>query len=331
MLSFDKGERKIAIIKGGKYNKKILRLSDNDKKVKFEDSDSDSGEEGDEYIESDYPVELVGDDFYKKNMKKRFDRDMKFNQIEQIRKAILKKNPKGLSDEQKKIYKLAITHIVETCKKEVDLDDGILIPLPQKIGNQIEHIYIAGPTGSGKTTWVGEYVKEYKRLFPEQPIWVFSRLNEDVILDKYNVKRIILDKGLIEGEPINASEFLEGNKGALVIFDDIDTIPDQKINKEVHRIRDDLLEVGRHDNVSVLSTGHQLMDYKRTRNLLNEASAVTFFPKSGSQYHITRFLKVYCGIPTEGIKKILALPSRWVTIYKTYPMYVLHQRGAFLL
>ena len=169
----------------------------------------------------------------------------------------------------------------------------------------------------------------YKKYFPKRPIWVLSRLFEDETLDKHNVRRINLDDKLLK-YPLSAKDLVKGD-GALVIFDDIDTIPDKEINKEVHRVRDDLLEVGRHDNISVISTGHQLMDYKKTRNLLNEASAITMFPKSGSQYHITRFLKTYCGLNTSQTKKILDLPSRWVTIYKNYPNYVLYSTGAILL
>jgi len=105
----------------------------------------------------------------------------------------------------------------------------------------------------------------------------------------------------------------------------------KKIADIVRRLRDDLLETGRHEKAYVVAVSHQLLNYKHTRQLLNESTSVTFFPCSGSDYHIKRFLKTYCGLDEANIKKILKLPSRWVTLYKTYPMYVLYEKGCFLI
>jgi len=103
-----------------------------------------------------------------------------------------------------------------------------------------------------------------------------------------------------------------------------------ELNKEVHRIRDDLIQTGRSKNVSVVSTGHQLMDYKKTRNLLTEAHAVVFYPTCGA-YHIERYLKTYAGLSREMIKKILALKSRWIYFHKNFPQYIISQHKAFLV
>ncbi len=318
MLSFTSGNKDIAVIKGGPFKGKVLKINLEEK----EDPD----------IENDYPEDVLPEDFYRMNLDHRYNRDAKFNIIEPIRQAIKSGSKKLIPKSALPLYRKALNEIKQSSKKELILDDGTLIPLPllTKQDKEIEHIYIAGPTGSGKSTWVGKYIELYKKIYKKRPVWVFSRLDADEALDKYKVKRIGLDEGLLE-DPMSAEDFTKGSDGALVIFDDIDTIPNKDINKEVHRLRDDLLETGRHENVSVISTGHQLMDYKKTRNLLNEATAVTVFPKSGSGYHIARFLKVYCGMDKKNIQKIMNLPSRWVTIYKSYPIYVLHEKGAILI
>jgi hypothetical protein len=81
----------------------------------------------------------------------------------------------------------------------------------------------------------------------------------------------------------------------------------------------------------MLITSHLMSNYRETRRVLNEATTVVFFPRSGSTHQIKKFLTTYAGLEKDMIKKILKLPSRWVALYKTYPMFILHERGAFML
>jgi predicted AAA+ superfamily ATPase len=208
--------------------------------------------------------------------------------------------------------------------KEFILHDGTLQQLPNPLTR--DSIYIAGPSGSGKTTYAANYIKQYKRVFKKGKVFVFSRLSEDPALDALGVNRIIINEELVS-DPISPDDL----KNSLVLFDDIDTIPDKNINESVRKLRDDILETGRHQDIYVISTSHQLMNYKHTRTLLNEATSVTFFTKSGSSYHTKRFLKEYCGLGVADIQKILSLPSRWVTIFKHFPMMVLYSSGCYLL
>lgn len=323
ILSLVSGEKKIAVISGGKYNDRIIFLKDSDLK---NDSESDSEEE----YEPQTPNDYIDEDFYKSMFNKRFNRETKFNYIEPIRSALEKKNSSKLPAKLKDYYKKASEELKKKSEKELIIDDGAVFPLPQKITNQVNYIYIAGPSGSGKSSFVSNYAKLYKKLNKNNPVWLFSSVNDDKSLENLDINVIALDDGLLKNGGMESSEFLQKGDGAMVIFDDIDTIKDKDINVEVHRIRDNLLETGRHKNISVVSTGHQLMDYKKTRTILNEATGVVFFPKSGSQYHITRFLKVYCGFSPPQIKKILSLNSRWIFVNKSYPNYVLYQHGAII-
>jgi hypothetical protein len=116
-----------------------------------------------------------------------------------------------------------------------------------------------------------------------------------------------------------------------VIFDDIDAISDKKVKQAVMDFRSQILLTGRHYNISVLSTSHMICDYRATREQINESHFITFYPAGGANYHIKRFLKEYCGLKQNDITKILGLPSRWVTVHKNYPMYVLSKDHAFML
>lgn len=329
LLSFDRGSLNIAYIEGGKYDKCVLKIFDptkdkdvkkKKKKVRFDGYD----------IEDEYPVEFVNDLFFKEELGSRFNRDTKFNKIDRLRKALHKGTAEDIPEELLMTYHKAKKVIEDKSRKEVSIDPGVVVPLPLVQPNMVQHIFIAGNTGCGKSTWVGNYVRMYNMLFPKRPVYLFSRLNDDPALDKYDIQQIELDKDLVKN-PTTGKELTEESDGALVIFDDTNTIPDEKINKTVHKIREDLLECGRHENITVITTGHMICDYKKTRNILNECSGLVLFPQSGGQYHITRCLKVYCGLTNDVIQKILKLNSRWIYVNKNVPNYVLYQHGAFIL
>lgn len=326
MLSFTSGERKLALIKGGKYNNKILKLSDGKENKNTEYSDSDSSDEEYDY---DYPTDYIDETFYQKELKGRLTREKKQSMIEPLRHAITQKSKKGLPKELYKVYQKALQGVKDSMKKDVKINDGVLFPLPQKFESGSEHGYVAGPSGSGKSHYVGNYIEMFKKQHKNAQVWLFSRVDDDKALDKHNIKRIALDDGLLE-DPINPAELSEG-KPTLVIFDDVDTIRDKDIRAEVLRLRDDILETGRHENITSISTNHLIMDYKKTRTLLNEVKFVTIFPQSGTSYHIKRLLKEYVGLDKNIIQRIMALPSRWVTVYKVAPMLVMYERGCFLI
>jgi len=298
MLSFSEG-RPIARILSGKYKGKILKIS----------------EEDTNYIEADDPYDLITEDEIR-NVKK-----MSITQIENLRRSLKLKKKENYDDDE--IYEKFNNKLKHRQQKELILNDGELMQLPTQ--KTRECIYVAGASGSGKTTYIARYLEEYKRMFPKNKIYIFSKLHDDEVLDKLKPIRIIINDQLIEN-PIEVEEL----ENSCVVFDDIDTL-EKDLMEAVTKLRDDLLEIGRHNNIYMCNVSHLLMNYKNTRRLLNETQTVTFFPKSGSSYHINRFLKVYAGLSKEDINRILHLPSRWVTINKTYPNYILYSQGAYLL
>lgn len=210
--------------------------------------------------------------------------------------------------------------------RDIALTSGTLIPLPDI--RKRETLYIGGCSGAGKSTYASNYIKEFKKLFPDRRVYVFSSVKSDFLIDNIGVSRVVLDEKILD--PTTKIK-VEDLANSLVLFDDIDVIPDEKIKKEVYALQGALLETGRHNDVYVVSTAHQIMNYKQTRTLLNEATAITFFPQSGSTYHIKRLLTLYCGLSKKEIDRIFSLASRWVTIYKQYPQYVIYSSGVYCL
>jgi len=207
-------------------------------------------------------------------------------------------------------------------------DNSRLIPVINIDGREVN--YIAGPSGSGKTTYAAQQIQVFKKLFPYNTVYVFSRLNEDKVLDKLRPIRVLLDNSLIE-DPIDIhKEFKEGD---MILFDDCDTIQDKTLKEAISKLKNDILETGRHLNLYIIITSHLINgnDRKDTRTILNEAHTLTIFPKSGSAYGIRYVLEKYVGLSKKSIDKILKLPSRWVTIGKNYPQYVLYDKGVYLI
>ena len=188
-----------------------------------------------------------------------------------------------------------------------------------------ECIYISGPSGSGKSTYAATYIRELKKMYPDKIFYIFSKLNDDEVLDKLNPVRIPLTQKLVEN-PIKPEEL----DNSICLFDDIDTIKDKAILKALYDLREDLMQTGRHENVYVVTTSHQLMEYKKTRNIISESMATTFFLNSGGDYHIRRFLTTYCSLNKEQINRLLNLKSRWVTVYTRAPNYVLSEHEVYL-
>jgi hypothetical protein len=214
---------------------------------------------------------------------------------------------------------------------ELIIDNNcILQPLPRKDRREI--LYIAGAQGSGKSYYASNYIKEYLKMFPNNDAILFSRVKKDKnFKDIKKIIRVKLDDNILN-DPIDPKKELIRS---ITIFDDIETM-DKNMQKYLENLRNDIIKNGRDqegigNDIYCICTNHQVTDYSKTRDLLNEATSLTIFPKSGSTYGIKRALKSYFGLDNNQIHKILNLPSRWVSIYSSYPQYVLYEKGAYLL
>jgi hypothetical protein len=88
---------------------------------------------------------------------------------------------------------------------------------------------------------------------------------------------------------------------------------------------------GRHDNTDLISISQILLDGKKTKCANTNAFQIVGFPTSGGRYQLHEFLKRYMSLPNVTCEKIISLPTRYVLINNAKPMYVLHDKGAFIL
>jgi hypothetical protein len=202
-------------------------------------------------------------------------------------------------------------------------DNGEMVPVPKQGGT--EHGFIFGSTGSGKSVFCCKYAEQYQKIY-DNPIYLISNINEDVEVDK------IKDLIRIPIEDVMTDKITpEAIHDCLIIFDDVDVIPDKNISLKVEKLRDQLLTTGRHFGISCLITSHLGSNFQHTKVPINESAFVVVFPKGGNWSQIDRILHNYSGLTRQQEDDIRRLPSRWVMIHKCYPTYVIYEKGCYLI
>ena len=210
----------------------------------------------------------------------------------------------------------------DSCKRELKLDAGQFLILPTE---RTERVYIAGKSGVGKSTIASMYIREYTEMFPDRRVILVSTHSDEKAYEMFDITQIPLDDSFVEKPP----ELLD-LQNALVIFDDCDNLTSKKLSDAVKAVNNNLIANGRKYDIHVITMSHQLMDYSRTRHLLNEANRVIFF-LGGSAYHNKRYLSVYAGLDKSQINRVLSLKSRWVCLGLTMPNYFISQHEVGLI
>ncbi len=207
--------------------------------------------------------------------------------------------------------------------KTLSLRDGFIQPIKE---NMHQSILLFGRAGVGKSTFIRKFCKASRRRNPELTVVLFSKKDSDPSLDSMNPTRIPLDEKL-HLDPIKVEEL----KDCIVIFDDTEALADPKVDKAVHRLRDDLVNTGRQYGIIVISAVHSLLNHKRTREILQENTHLVYFPMGGCKNQIEGFMKRYVGLKGDTITKLLKIPSRWCMLRIAYPMCVLYETGVMMI
>lgn len=221
-------------------------------------------------------------------------------------------------------------------RKEINFveNNDIVLPENQKfqilptnqINSQPDAIYISGGAGLGKSFWVAQYLTEFKKLYKNKKVFLFSRKKEDKLLDKLIDKRIDCSK-ILDLE-LNADDF----QGQCVIFDDTDTLPNSKkepIKDLIYKLIEDILEVGRSLGITVIMTSHIIANGNESKRILNRSNKIVLF-KKGLNKNANYFLSEYMGFPSRMIKKIKSLDTRAICILKAvHPYLIMGDRHLF--
>ena len=184
-------------------------------------------------------------------------------------------------------------------------------------------LYVTGASGSGKSYYSADFLKQYIKKNPKNEVMLFSSVGEDGVLDK--VKKLKRFK-IYDADFVNEEFSVEDFKDTLLIFDDVDCISDKRILKKVYEILDKALVTGRHSGTSVVYTTHTACNGRATKLILTESHSITFFLGTLGGKSSRYLLDGYLGLDKKQIEKLKNIKSRWVTVIKSYPQLILTQR-----
>lgn len=223
-------------------------------------------------------------------------------------------------------------------KKFINISDDFVqhkIELPENeffqqmpnVNRERDILYITACSGAGKSYYAKKYVEEYHKIFKKRDVFLFSALSEDSTLDELDyIKRIGLTQEFLGDEDISAEDF----ENSLVIFDDCDCIVDKTMKKKVSSLLNSILQTGRHFKTSLIYTSHSATMGNETKLILSECHSITIFPSGCGNRTLKYLLDSYLGLDRKQIKYIKDVPSRWITIAKTYPMVIFSEHDAIV-
>lgn len=222
-----------------------------------------------------------------------------------------------------------------------DLDDGTYLtpfanPFIHERKQRIVNL-VVGRSGSGKSWYMGDYARSYRANYPDNDIYIFSNIQTyDEAYDGVSgMYKIPLDFDFLDLQSTIGTEEesdeafkVDDFSDSLVIFDDIDVIPNKDIREEVKKIRASCLEEGRHARIDMCAGIHELRPGLKGQMLFTEANYITIYPKFNKKVKIRDFIKNDMGFDLSETKRIMNLPSRWITFHQGAPDFFFHELGA---
>ena len=205
--------------------------------------------------------------------------------------------------------------------KELKIKDGEFQYIPDTNQNRFIS-YVVGASGSGKSYFASNLAKEYRALYPKNPIYLLSYLSDDSSIDGVKgIKRIPLNDEFLE-ETLECEDL----KNCLTIWDDVDCITDKQMKLKLKELLTKILNTGRHTHTSLIYLSHIACNGVETKGLLNEAHSITFFNATLGGRTKTYLLNQYLGLSKSEIEAINEVEGRAITILKTYPMVMISEK-----
>lgn len=209
-----------------------------------------------------------------------------------------------------------------------ELNDEYQFQIVPNKNKERDVLYVCGMSGSGKSYFIKEYVKQYMKEYPKHHVYLFSFLAEDETLDEITkITRININHPEFMDDEITHDDF----KDALVIFDDIDCIPDKKLKKKVYNLLQQILQVGRHNKTSVCFACHEVCNSNETKPILNECHSISIPVRTMGNKKLQYVLEGYFGFDKNDIQKFKSVDSRFTTIFKTYPKVIVGEKEIYLM
>ena len=178
-----------------------------------------------------------------------------------------------------------------------------------------ECILISGPSGAGKTYLATKYLNKYKKIFPNNKIYLFGNKPFDQKDFKESYEKPKLDSK--KSKELKVQDY----KNCIMVFDDVENMSyDRDTQANLQRFLEEVLNVGRSLAISMIIISHILMNYRFSRNMIMESNKICMFPRSGAKHQYENFLTKYIGLGKKQINDVLKSNSRWLVIDKECPI-----------
>lgn len=235
---------------------------------------------------------------------------------------------KNRKDKNKRIIKiLAEKHLLKDCVGQKIKTLETISPLPN-INKERGILYVCGASDCGKTTYSLKYIKNFLDIYKDHDFIVFTQSDDFESYEKFGIKPkvIQIDDSLVEN-PINIMEL----KNSIVLFDDVDAIDGKKVRKAIFNLIYKIMKIGRKAKISIIVTYHMVTGGNETRYIIFESQYITLFLEGGSHNQFKNLFKYYLGIDVKKLEDFKKLESRWVTIHKNYPRFMISENEAQII
>lgn len=207
------------------------------------------------------------------------------------------------------------------CSKNYDIE-----PVPYlNNDNQNYRVFIGGPSGVGKSTLTSIILKQYKKLYPKQQVFVFSKFNDDpAYQDIKDIKYFDIDN-----EGLEDLECETDLNNSIIIFDD-HICKNNKQQKLLDLKKNELLRSARHYMSDIIVCLDKILKNRDSVNEILHANMFGCFPASG-RGELVNFFTRKMNLSKEQINKLLNTSnSRWLLISMRYPFYAIGSDCVFL-
>jgi hypothetical protein len=225
------------------------------------------------------------------------------------------------SDDKKKDKVICMTDNNDNIRNplevvETNKDEKIqVIPSSQ---SERSVIYVVGMSGSGKSHWTTNYVKEYKKKFKKNKIYVISPITDDKNINSLKGTRINPNSEAYMVDPPTVEDFQD----SLLICDDIEAYDKKTVNRILNLVNS-ICTTGRHYKTSLLFLAHNATNGSMSKILLSESQAIVLFPQTMAGKTSKYLLDNYFGFDKSQIEKVKKVKTRAIVIMRTYPMVII--------
>lgn len=236
-----------------------------------------------------------------------------------------------------------------------------VVPRSTKIlGNENECVFVCGGSGSGKSHLIRQYASNYRRLYPDNDIFIITQSSEKNIDDRCRIFTADMRNGRTYGEFLRLksidiySYFNDDNReelgviditrdfrDCLVIFDDFAYICGRN-KKETTQIRENInamisqiLNLGRKLKVSCIVSSHLLYDRAYNslfQSIYSECNKICFSYSNINRRQLSYVLKSYFGFEREELGLLARFDNNThMIIFNKRPAFMLSENRLKLL